>query len=715
MPRRTEKGNEGETGMSLARADWKNLGAAIGAKGGRPPLCCETNTERASALERPRLLASTPARSRATEARRRDARGAAEAGDSTEAWRALQEQQGAQWEHVPRPEIESALECLLADKERQRATGVAWVVGPVGTGKSYAAQFTVQRVMRQAKSSNAVVLAFGMKAVAQSSFPVLLGVFQRSLTKQLLEQHAALLASSPFAVSRLPPSSLPPRSESSEASSAAAKPLRGPWICSAVEAAAPSFRADVAALLRAAAASPGASAASVRPPFGIRAGVSPADAKERHVRALRFAEMLEDDAAQPFAQWRGLLEFLLTQVPSFARQARLSERDPCDATSAAFGLLRMAAAHAENMEAAAASQDDISEYPTGQKWLQFFVAVLNAYTEATGACLSLWIDDVEILCVSRFLDERGPLFLSALNRIFLSPLTSAPLVLITADSLTSVRGVCLTPAERTEERHDAEREEMREQDEARRGRRNIEVVEVGDLSRQAVTDILVPRVTSIPEIPQALYVAVGGNCALLEKIAKGLMKLNGELWLEANRPLPPDHVKQVRDPDEAELARDATEEEERDWRWCERQKEFCRNITQDLLVEDVRLFEWRMNKFLALPLLEQLRQKQENEVHFLVTVFETIRYLLSRPYLLCKDLLHLDNVVILGLLDAGLLTVRFQPSRVQVSNEMYRHLLADYINVRYSLLSVDEKAKYNMNLLLNEKAIKFHVDRLSDF
>ncbi|KFH16541.1 hypothetical protein TGMAS_215710C, partial [Toxoplasma gondii MAS] len=237
----------------------------------------------------------------------------------------------------------------------------------------------------------------------------------------------------------------------------------------------------------------------------------------------------------------------------------------------------------------------------------------------------------------------------------MKPRTSFPLVLLTADSLTSIRGICLsreegkrrphreslppevdgretqekeTPAETKAAAATAgeEREaggDAREQEEERsmKGeRRNVEVIEVGDLTRQTVTDILVPRVTSIPEIPRAIFLAVGGNCALVEKITKGLIKLNGELWLEENRAPPADHVKQVRDPDEAELARDASEEEERDWRWCERQKEFCRNITKDLLVEDVRLFEWRMQKFLSLPLLTQLREKQGNEIHFLVTV-----------------------------------------------------------------------------------------------
>ncbi|RQX66918.1 hypothetical protein TGCAST_215710C, partial [Toxoplasma gondii CAST] len=287
-------------------------------------------------------------------------------------------------------------------------------------------------------------------------------------------------------------------------------------------------------------------------------------------------------------------------------------------------------------------------------WLEFFVALLGGVQQATGARLSLWIDDVEVLCLSRYLDERGPAFLSSLNRIFLSPRTSFPLVLLTADSLTSIRGICLsreegkrrphreslppevdgretqekeTPAETKaaaatagEEREAGGDAKEQEEERSMKGeRRNVEVIEVGDLTRQTVTDILVPRVTSIPEIPRAIFLAVGGNCALVEKITKGLIKLNGELWLEENRAPPADHVKQVRDPDEAELARDASEEEERDWRWCERQKEFCRNITKDLLVEDVRLFEWRMQKFLSLPLLTQLREKQGNEIHFLVT------------------------------------------------------------------------------------------------
>ncbi|KFG36180.1 hypothetical protein TGPRC2_215710C, partial [Toxoplasma gondii TgCatPRC2] len=96
-------------------------------------------------------------------------------------------------------------------------------------------------------------------------------------------------------------------------------------------------------------------------------------------------------------------------------------------------------------------------------------------------------------------------------------------------------------------------------------------------------------------------------------------------------------------------------------------------------------------------------------------VFESLRYFLSKPFLLVRDLQRLDNVVILGLLDAGLLTARFQPSRVQVASELYRHLLSDYISTRYAFLSVDQKASYNLNWLMNEKSIKYHVDRLSEF
>ncbi|PHJ17956.1 hypothetical protein CSUI_008219 [Cystoisospora suis] len=168
------------------------------------------------------------------------------------------------------------------------------------------------------------------------------------------------------------------------------------------------------------------------------------------------------------------------------------------------------------------------------------------------------------------------------------------------------------------------------------------------------------------------------------------------------------------DRDESTLPADASPEEECTWRWNEQQKEYTRNIMQNLLVEDVRVFEWRMNRFLSLPLIDSLREKQSNRIHFLVTVYETIRYFTSKPYLLCTDLLKIDNVVILGLVDAGILISRFNPSRLEVANELYRHLLSDFINVRYSALSLEEKATYNMNMLINQTAIRYHVDRLSD-
>ncbi|KYK63010.1 hypothetical protein TGPRC2_215710A, partial [Toxoplasma gondii TgCatPRC2] len=520
-----------------------------------------------------RFSSSVAARSRLqpTQEASGEARGSAEDAPDSDARRRWTNPQDAQWPHLPRAEVEASLNLLLTDQARQRDTGVAWVTGPVGVGKSYMAQFAVQRAKRDPSlARDTLVLAFGMKAVAHSSFPVLLGVFQRSLVKQLLSQKASLARlASPTSSSRGRETCFP-REASSEV-------LTGPWICATVDAACPSFRPSVACLLRSAVSS--SLSSSAPPPFAIGTGLAPTDEKERQARTMRFVEALEDATVESFTHWRGLLEFLALKVPSFSLQAKLSEKEPCDATSAAFGLLRMAAAHAENAASRRASEGAVAEYPTGEKWLEFFVALLGGVQQATGARLSLWIDDVEVLCLSRYLDERGPAFLSSLNRIFLSPRTSFPLVLLTADSLTSIRSICLsreegkrrphreslppevdgretqekeTPAETKaaaatagEEREAGGDATEQEEERSMKGeRRNVEVIEVGDLTRQTVTDILVPRVTSIPEIPRAIFLAVGGNCALVEKITKGLIKLNGELWLEENRAPPADHVKQ---------------------------------------------------------------------------------------------------------------------------------------------------------------------------
>lgn len=43
-----------------------------------------------------------------------------------------------------------------------------------------------------------------------------------------------------------------------------------------------------------------------------------------------------------------------------------------------------------------------------------------------------------------------------------------------------------------------------------------------------------------------------------------------------------------------------------------------------------------------------------------------------------------------GLVDAGILIARFKPSRLEIANELYRHLLSDFINVRFGKKSVSE-------------------------
>ncbi|OEH79854.1 hypothetical protein cyc_05233 [Cyclospora cayetanensis] len=142
------------------------------------------------------------------------------------------------------------------------------------------------------------------------------------------------------------------------------------------------------------------------------------------------------------------------------------------------------------------------------------------------------------------------------------------------------------------------------------------------------------------------------------------------------------------------------------------QQERLRQMSETLLVEEFRRFEARVLCFLNFPLLRKLRDVSKDEVHFLVTVCETIQEFLRRPYVLCPDLGRLKNTVLLGLLDANLIRVHFSPPRVEVAGVFTKNLLQSFCNCKYDSLSPAEKAKYSLSLLLNQSSIEAALDDL---
>ncbi|PHJ18350.1 hypothetical protein CSUI_007823, partial [Cystoisospora suis] len=269
-----------------------------------------------------------------------------------------------------------------------------------------------------------------MKAVNHLKFSLLLGAFERSLRKQLLDQHEALLLHH----------KKQPKSSSSSCSSPGICPptpdiLTGPWICSSVERKCPSFRSAVSSLLMQAAGgrserrryegrsvgnerrqktsssvsplSPsldgdnssstmpkkkgkeesitthdhdgpleGSSSSSPSFPF-IFGGRTPQEKKERQAQALKFADILSQSSQerQPFPAWKGLLEFLSSHVSPFHLSWRESKPPSQKSSSSfssdqlantAFDLLQLASEYEESKIAASESHGAIAHYRTGQ-------------------------------------------------------------------------------------------------------------------------------------------------------------------------------------------------------------------------------------------------------------------------------------------------------------------------------------------------------------
>jgi len=166
--------------------------------------------------------------------------------------------------------------------------------------------------------------------------------------------------------------------------------------------------------------------------------------------------------------------------------------------------------------------------------------------------------------------------------------------------------------------------------------------------------------------------------------------------------------------DEDSIPAHVSKEGREEHRTMEEQKETLRSILSTQFKADSLQFQWKVTQFLALKKLERLRRDLSNPIHFYVTVFESIRYFLSKDFLVVADPLKISHPILQGLLDVKLLYFHRSPMRLTTYDSLTRHFLTSYIDTRYGELGYRDKVEYNMNFLLNQRTIKAEIDRISD-
>jgi len=230
-------------------------------------------------------------------------------------------------------------------------------------------------------------------------------------------------------------------------------------------------------------------------------------------------------------------------------------------------------------------------------------------------------------------------------------------------------------------------------------------VEVEEWAKELAKQIVLPKVSNDEEAFESIWLAAGGNGALLRKLVERVSTARvQQARVERQAERETDEEKRLR-----ELGEDPTVTTERK---TTKMEDALLDVNEQDLGEEVVRFEWAMNQVLASPAMLDFRSSLNNEAHFQVLLCETIRELCKKPHVAARDpssLLDITHPILIALLDANLLYPRFQPfPRLTIVSTLHRRLLLSFCDNQYRQLSGRERVEYNVNLWLQRKKI-FHA------
>ncbi|CRG97338.1 conserved Plasmodium protein, unknown function [Plasmodium gallinaceum] len=241
------------------------------------------------------------------------------------------------------------------------------------------------------------------------------------------------------------------------------------------------------------------------------------------------------------------------------------------------------------------------------------------------------------------------------------------------------------------------------------------LIEINDFSYDMVKCLMVPIFTKNEEISKCVYNIVGGNVNLIKMICKGLHKLNEEFnELKIINEIENEKKKNVTyDIDEEELDCKNSVEEIVQYKKSEKEKLLLKNISQNILHNFILDFEHKIIQFLSLPNIEKMKTDNIQEkrkgltcVEFYFTIFEVIRYFLKKQKVFCKNIINLNNPILLGLIDVNIIHYNYENKYLELTNKFYEVLLLNYIDLKYKQFPFKIKAQYNINYMLNYKTIE---------
>ncbi|GFE53450.1 Dcp1-like decapping family protein [Babesia ovis] len=210
-------------------------------------------------------------------------------------------------------------------------------------------------------------------------------------------------------------------------------------------------------------------------------------------------------------------------------------------------------------------------------------------------------------------------------------------------------------------------------------------------------------------IARALVKVCGGNLGLINTIVVAYKDLENNLDLPAVHQILAGSESPV---DDEYFPLNASAEQQAEYLHEERCRMFVRNVHNLALPTEIIKFENMINRFLSLPLMESINHKFGDNLHFMITVNETIRHLLSKPLLQLKSGPKIDNKIVLSLLASGIIHYNTETSTLEFKNSLTKILLEAYVDNYYESLPLIDQLKYKANYLLNQRKIYQETDRM---
>lgn len=209
---------------------------------------------------------------------------------------------------------------------------------------------------------------------------------------------------------------------------------------------------------------------------------------------------------------------------------------------------------------------------------------------------------------------------------------------------------------------------------------------------------------------RALLKLSGGNYHLLNKCIENYRDFKSNVSLDTIKKILSGSKNEV---DDEFFPVNKPKELQENYLSTEHGKFFIKNLYNACLSEDIIKFENSMNNFLSSLTMEELKIKLNNRVHFFVTVFETIRYLLKKRKLQIRKSCIIENKIILALISSNILHYQMSSNVVEFQNLMVERLLDSYMNSEFDLLTKIEKIEYKVNFLLNQRKIYHEIEKIA--